>query len=214
MIGDLLYETADIAFDTATGRFRNPKTGADLGTNVPAGGWPISWYQAAGGGVVVPVGSGAVSQSETEAAQLLAKVQKDLNSVNAIAGATGTTVNTQQSGGSTATTGSSTPGTVASTNSQNSTFPGSVLSKIPDFPALDFMGIKWYWWAAGAVAVFMMMKGGGHQGRYRNPSIRWFKKAYKKQQKRLGGRMSPMHVRSYRAMGRASKAYRKELRGR
>ena len=38
-MGAMLGESADVSYDTATGHFVNPKTGADYGTTPPAGYW-------------------------------------------------------------------------------------------------------------------------------------------------------------------------------
>lgn len=77
-LGDLLYETAAIAFDTSTGLFKNPQTGTTYGPNPPTGGWPISWYQDSAGNVQVPTGSGAVAQNQQQAQQIANQVVQSM----------------------------------------------------------------------------------------------------------------------------------------
>ena len=52
-LGDLLWESATIAFDSVSGKFINPQDGTVYGTEPPAGGWPISWYKDNGDNTVV-----------------------------------------------------------------------------------------------------------------------------------------------------------------
>lgn len=43
-LGELLYETADIAYDTVSKNYVNPKDNSVYGVNPPASGWAINWY--------------------------------------------------------------------------------------------------------------------------------------------------------------------------
>ena len=80
--GEVLYESATIAFDTGRGIYFNPVTKLDYGVNPPAGGWPISWYGTVGN-VNVPVGPGVVAQTQEQANLIKQQVQTQLTSTNA-----------------------------------------------------------------------------------------------------------------------------------
>jgi hypothetical protein len=77
-LGELLYESDVIAFDTVSHLFTNPKAGTTYGPNVPAGGWAIPWYQDSAGQVQVPTGPAGVAQSAADAQALAQTVVSQL----------------------------------------------------------------------------------------------------------------------------------------
>jgi hypothetical protein len=56
MLGELLWETSNIAFDTGSQLYVNPNDGTVYGTTPPVGGWPIGFTDSTG--VTVPAVSG------------------------------------------------------------------------------------------------------------------------------------------------------------
>ncbi len=81
-IGDILYESGEIAFDTDRSMFFNPKTKVDYGPTPPPGGWEIPWY-AKGNQIIVPVGPAGVAKTQAEAQEL--KIQTGLSLASQIA---------------------------------------------------------------------------------------------------------------------------------
>ncbi len=80
------------------GTYFDTVTGQQFGTTPPTGVSPISWYAGAGGQIVVPVGPGAVAQTQAEAQAMQTKVATDL-----AAQAQSQTTNTVQNQGNTTT---------------------------------------------------------------------------------------------------------------
>jgi hypothetical protein len=72
-MGELLYETADIAYDTVTKNYVNPVTNSIYGASPPAGGWGINWYQDPVNGVPITVVGG--TQTTGQIAAQLASTQ-------------------------------------------------------------------------------------------------------------------------------------------
>jgi len=85
-LGDILYESSTIAFDTTRGMYFNPITNVDYGAMPPSGGWAISWYGTPSD-IHVPVGQGVLSQTQGQAdilkAQVLAQLTGSGSSTNA-----------------------------------------------------------------------------------------------------------------------------------
>jgi hypothetical protein len=67
-MGELLYETSDIAYDTVTKQYLNPKTNSIYGDSPPVGGWAITWYQGADKVPVVVSGNQTVAQIQSQLA--------------------------------------------------------------------------------------------------------------------------------------------------
>lgn len=171
-LGEILYESAEIAFDTVRGMFFNPITKQDYGTKPPPGGWEISWYGTPDGQVIVPVGDGGVAKTAEQAAALKAQVSAELvaraatDSVNYGAYAANTEtkaaagiVPTQTATAATQTTATTTTATTSTTSSPNiiSSF------KLPAVPAWFkeemVTGIpNWMLAAAAAVGGYLMTK--------------------------------------------------------
>lgn len=151
-LGDLLYESADIAFDTASHLFVNPKAGTTYGPNPPAGGWPISWYQDSSGQVQVPVGiPGAVAQTQADAQALAQTVVTQL-----AAQGKAVTAPVLAQAATTPTPATTLPPVAASLT------PGSdFIYTIPSTNATIDLTQLWanYWWVLlGAGAVFLMAR--------------------------------------------------------
>lgn len=85
-LGDTLYESATIAYDTGRGIYFNPTTNVDYGPMPPTGGWAINWYGTPGN-ITVPVGQGVIAQTQAQADIIKSQVQAQLtgtgSSVNA-----------------------------------------------------------------------------------------------------------------------------------
>lgn len=145
-IGDLLYETSQIAFDTATGLFVNPQTKTTYGSTPPAGGWPVSWYQDSSGKIQVPTGPGAVAQDAQAAKEIAATVVQQLAAEGTPAPSSASATTTPASGSPLVTGPSS----------------GDVLYNIPSTNASVDLTTLWhnYWWLiliAGA-ATFLFFR--------------------------------------------------------
>lgn len=71
-----------------TGTYYDTRTGQQFGTNPPQGVSPVSWYQE-GVDIVVPVGPGAVAQTQAQATAMQQEVANSLaaQSIQAQAGA-------------------------------------------------------------------------------------------------------------------------------
>lgn len=156
-LGDILQESATIAFDTSTGLFFNPQTKTTYGPTAPAGGWPISWYQDSAGQVQVPVGPGAVSQTADAAQQLANTVVQQL-------AAQGKTVTAPQASVSAPTVASTSPATTPSTAAPATGSSTDLLYNIPSTNANIDITQLWanYWWliliAGGAAFLYFRSK--------------------------------------------------------
>lgn len=76
-LGETLYESGDIAFDTNRLVYFNPITNTDYGVQPPSGGWPIRWYGTLDD-IHVPIGPGVVAKSEAEATAMKATILAQL----------------------------------------------------------------------------------------------------------------------------------------
>lgn len=85
-LGETLYESASIAYDSSRGIYFNPTTNVDYGVNPPDGGWKINWWGSPGN-INVPIGQGVIAQTQAQADNIKALVQAQLtgtgNSTNA-----------------------------------------------------------------------------------------------------------------------------------
>lgn len=169
-LGDLLYESGSIAFDTVSKLFVNPQTGTTYGPTPPAGGWPISWYESSSGQVVAPTGPGAVSQTADQAAALVSKVVQQLSAqshsteaqpvpetaASSVAASSSNPPPAQSSPASSASTSAQSPAVPLSTTG----FPsGDIVYTIPGTNAEIDITQLWnnYWWvlvAGGAIWFF------------------------------------------------------------
>ncbi len=61
-LGELLYESADIAYDTVSKNYINPKDNSIYGTQPPTGGWAVNWYMGSDNTPVVVSGNQTVAQ--------------------------------------------------------------------------------------------------------------------------------------------------------
>ena len=83
MLGELLYETADIAYDTVAKQYVNPKDNSVYGPNPPAGGWLVSWYaDSSTNNTPVIVNQTPQVQSVQQIQQQLAQQQTAVNTTN------------------------------------------------------------------------------------------------------------------------------------
>lgn len=68
MFGDILYETENIAYNTDTKDFFNPKDNSIYGKTAPTGGWPITWYMGSNNTPVVVSGNQTAAQISAQLA--------------------------------------------------------------------------------------------------------------------------------------------------
>lgn len=76
-LGETLYESASVAFDTTRGIYFNPINNVDYGVAPPSGGWPINWWGSPND-IHVPVGQGVIAQTQGQADTMHALVQAQL----------------------------------------------------------------------------------------------------------------------------------------
>lgn len=96
-LGEVLYESATIAFDSNRGIYFNPATNVDYGSTPPDGGWKINWWGSPGD-IHVPIGQGVIAQTQAQADSIKSQVQAQLtgagSSTNATNQNSGQNVNT------------------------------------------------------------------------------------------------------------------------
>ena len=152
-LGDVLYESATIAYDTTRQMFFNPQTNQDYGPNPPQGGWSIGWYQNAAGDVIAPAGSNVNVADIKQQLQAQAQQQQNTQGTPLTTGSVNTT--NQTSANTSPATGQTVSSSMFSVNSDGT----YTVFGIPLTRNELLLG-------GGAIVVGLMMMQGNKRGRY------------------------------------------------